>query len=422
MKDRLVLSFFLLLFILKGKATDDTTRVLFIGNSITYYNNMPFVFKDMANIKGRKVAVTMYAPGGTGFVNHYTDPNVFSLFKAGNWDVIVLQPGSGESAGASFPVSTTIIRGKVLLDSIYFYNSCARVYLYEIPYGVPSATTYSTYFTVQARIRDSVTKMADSLKLQMIPAGECFKRYYGLHQNLLLHGAYNDIHPNANGSYLVASAAYVSIFQDTISGCTHYAGLPQDTAKKFFSIADTCVLNHKAWWRINTYNVNATFTHTLLGSNSVAFTALPSNYTSISWNFGDNTSSSQLTPVHQYAQPGTYTVTLKAFDNKGCADSLLQIINTTPLSLNALSVSDGELTVYPNPASSKVNVSGSGVDGSDYELYSATGSKVLTGNLKLTGAIDISALPTGIYFLKLVPEQKYENKTLPLIRFCKSEY
>lgn len=376
------------------------------------------MFKDMANNRGRKVAVTMYAPGGTGFVNHYVDPNVFNLFRSGNWDVVVLQPGSGESAGASFPVNTTVTRGRVLLDSIYFYNSCAQVYLYEIPYGVPSASTYSTYFSVQARIRDSVTKMADSLRLQMIPAGECAKRYYGMHQNLLLHGSYNDIHPSLQGSYLVASAAYATIFQDTISGCTHYAGLHQDTAKKFFAIADTCVLNHKSWWRINTYNLNAAFTHTLQGSNTVAFSAWPSNYSSVSWNFGDNTTSSQLNPLHQYMQPGNYTVTLKAFNSKGCTDSSLVQINTMALSLSSAGTITKDLKVYPNPASETIALSGSGINDADYVIYDITGNKVLSGNLKLLEEINVTALDPGVYFLTVSLPNKSEKQTT-FIRFCK---
>jgi hypothetical protein len=45
----------------------------------------------------------------------------------------------------------------------------------------------------------------------------------------------------------------------------------------------------------------------------VTFTNTSANFTSVSWNFGDNSPvSSELNPVHTYAQDGVYTVTLTA--------------------------------------------------------------------------------------------------------------
>lgn len=44
-------------------------NILFIGNSITYFNNMPQTFESIANDKGDAASVTVYAPGGTGFIN-----------------------------------------------------------------------------------------------------------------------------------------------------------------------------------------------------------------------------------------------------------------------------------------------------------------------------------------------------------------
>lgn len=42
----------------------DTTKVLFIGNSFTYVENMPDLFRNIAESTGYKVKVQMYAQGG----------------------------------------------------------------------------------------------------------------------------------------------------------------------------------------------------------------------------------------------------------------------------------------------------------------------------------------------------------------------
>ncbi|ELI6455268.1 hypothetical protein RRM46_001485 [Flavobacterium psychrophilum] len=83
-------------------------KILFVGNSITYFNDMPILFRNIANNKAKNVVTQMYAIGGKGFVNHVADPAVYNLFKNNVWDTVVLQPGTGESSGTSSTVNTTI--------------------------------------------------------------------------------------------------------------------------------------------------------------------------------------------------------------------------------------------------------------------------------------------------------------------------
>ncbi|WP_124635865.1 PKD domain-containing protein [Taibaiella sp. KBW10] len=383
--------------------TADSTRVLFIGNSLTYFNDMPQMFRNVALNKGKKVSVTFYAPGGTGFVNHVNDPAVYSLFRTGHWDIVVLQPGTGESGGASASVDLTITRGRQLMDSILHYNNCARIYLYEISNGVSSATTYNAYFSSQQRIRDSVTKMADGLRIPMVPAGECMRAYYTLHQNLLLHGGYGDVHPNANGSLLIAAAFYSALFQDTLTPCTYYAGINADTARKFFSIADTVVLRHLADWRINTYNLHAGFSY-VRTNNTVNFTSLASNATQVSWDFGDNSAAvTSPNPVHNYAVAGTYTVTLRVSNSEGCTDSMRQQITIDGATSIDRQLSAADLvSVYPNPFRTSFSIQQPQLIYGRYEIYSISGRLLTSGN---TGdnetVINLSGQPDGLYLLKL---------------------
>ena len=77
-------------------AQNNPKKILFIGNSITYFNDMPNLFKEISNSKGKNVIVDSHTPGGTGFVDHVDNPTVYGLFKNNTWDAVVLQPGSGE--------------------------------------------------------------------------------------------------------------------------------------------------------------------------------------------------------------------------------------------------------------------------------------------------------------------------------------
>ncbi len=399
MKKSLSLIIFLLL--LWNTNASDTTRVLFVGNSITYFNEMPIMFQEIANNQGKNVKTTMYAPGGTGFVNHVADANVFNLFRNSYWDIVVLQPGSGESAGSTFPVDTTIKRGRILLDSIYRYSPCAKVYLYEIPYGVPSAETWATYFSVQTIIKDSVLKMTDSLQLQMIPAGECARAYYSAIPNLLLHNSFNDIHPSTFGSFLTASAFYTGIFQESVSGCTYYSTIDPDSARNFFAIADSIILNHLTDWRINNHQITSEFSYTI-SEYSVSFNCLSLNHSNVFWDFGDGNTSTIFNPNHTYLNPGLYTATLYSYNNNGCWDSINKEINIVSTKIsNEISTQIFQVLIFPNPTTHSCFIE-SAYPISQITLYSLEGKLLeqIPCMGKLKTEIDLSQYAKGIYLLK----------------------
>lgn len=390
----------------------DSTRVLFIGNSITYFNDMPQLFRSISLSHGKPVSVDMYAPGGTGFVNHVVDPNVYDRFR-NEWDVVVLQPGSGESAGASWSVDTTIHRGRVLLDSIYMYSPCAKVFLYEIPYGVPSANEYATYFSVQSRIRDSITKLSDSMHIPFLPAGECTRAYYSMHQNLLLHGGFNDIHPNLNGSYLVAASFYCGIFREAVSGTNFYAGIQQDTIVKFCSIADTVVLNHLDDWNLHNWQLNAGFS-TVQSGNSYTFTDASDNATSVVWDFGDGVQSTEWNPSHSYAAGGTFVVTQYVYRGD-CSDSSTIQLTVSDVGIPEYILGTPIHTTYQND---KLHIEWNepGMIQS-VTLFDATGRVIREVIVLNEKNVEMQGVKEGVYFLQLTAKNSNLSKKMFLGNF-----
>ena len=395
---RLIFTFCISLLIsFNASALGDTTKVLFIGNSITYYNSMPQLFQSLSVSKGRKVTFGSHTPGGSGIVDHYVNNALYQQIRSVKWDVVIIQPGSSESAGVSYPVDTTVKRARIILDSIYKNNPCTKVFLYEIPYGIPSSGGYPKYFQVQSMIRDSVTKMTDSLKLQMLPAGESFRAYYTSAQNMYLHSSINNIHPNANGSYLIAATFYAGIFQDSISGASFYSSVPMDTVLKFFSIVDSVVFNHTADWRINTYNLHAAFTY-VKNANTVVFTNQSVNYNTLLWSFGDGSTSNTIAPSHTFTNSGVYQVKLNIQNNQ-CFDSVATSITIIPSSIKPLPNND-KLEIYPNPIGNRFYVA---LDKqiNSIVIYDIQGKEVWRRESISTSKIDISVpnLESGVYFI-----------------------
>lgn len=423
--------FILLIFSHKVIAQNDTTQILFIGNSITYFNQMPQTFEAIANQKGNYTQVTMHAPGGTGFVHHANSSAVFNLIRQAKWDFIVLQPGSNESPGYSLPIQQTLQRAKTLKDSIKHYNPCTQILYYEISYGVwgNSANDLNTYNNTMQAIRTNLTYLADSTQCFFAPVGEAFRTAWNANTSNLLWGSYGDIHPNAKGSYIAACVFYASIFQETSLGTTVLNGLPLAEARQYQQLADTIVLHHKADWRINNYLHKTIFRFTQ-SEDTIHFQNQSINADSIFWRFGDGNTSLLANPIHFYASPNNYTVQLESFRN-GCKQNkqvIVQITDSTtttnpsdsstvnptdstttinPSDSSLLNINEMQLmsAIYPNPAQDFIFIPLKNANQKNYSfrVYSLLGKQLLQSQANF---IDVSHLAKGIYFLKINEKDK----------------
>ena len=66
-------------------------KLLFIGNSHTYYNDMPLMVKRRAEEAGYSCRVTMIAHGGWFLAQHAEEPDVRFNILYGDYDYVILQ-------------------------------------------------------------------------------------------------------------------------------------------------------------------------------------------------------------------------------------------------------------------------------------------------------------------------------------------
>jgi len=382
----------------------DTTHVLFVGNSITYFNNMPQTFQNISNSLGDTVVIDQHTPGGTGFVNHVTNNSLYNLVRQGNWDYVVLQPGSNESPGYSYPINETLDRAEILNDSIYKYNPCAKILYYEISYGVWGNTPgdLQTYNNTMDSIRKNLTILADSTQAFFAPVGEAFKTAWNNDQSNMLWGGTGDIHPNVKGSYIAACVFYSSIFQKPSFGTTILNGFTLAEAEGYQTLADTTVLNHLSDWRINTYTQRSTYTY-IVNLDTIYFSNTTQNFDSLLWDFGDGFSSSTITPSHIYLNSNSYTVNLTTYLH-GCS-----ITTSKTIYVGALGINENgdklEVTLYPNPTNNYLNIKINNNKDYLFKVYNSFGKLILTTNKH---KINISQYPSGTYFLE-VNNNKYKK-------------
>ena len=82
------------------------------------------------------------------------------------------------------------------------------------------------------------------------------------------------------------------------------------------------------------------------------------NSSQYAWDFGDGNQSSQSNPVHVFATPGIYTVTLTVSNAECTSTHHVQISVLSPIatSINGLEDGNNALVVYPNPAQDIANI------------------------------------------------------------------
>src|SRR5689334_14390410 len=101
MRNLVLLALCLPLFCLAQSASKKA-RVLFLGNSYTYVNNLPALIAGIALGQGDSLIYDSNCPGGYTLYGHFTDATSISKISAGNWDYVVVQAQSQEP---SFPPS-----------------------------------------------------------------------------------------------------------------------------------------------------------------------------------------------------------------------------------------------------------------------------------------------------------------------------
>ena len=67
------------------------TRVLFIGNSYTFVNDLPTMFATLASSGGHSVETGMVAEGGATFAEHATSADTAAKLASARWSIVVLQ-------------------------------------------------------------------------------------------------------------------------------------------------------------------------------------------------------------------------------------------------------------------------------------------------------------------------------------------
>jgi hypothetical protein len=384
--------------------------VLFVGNSITYFNDLPQTFEAISEEQGYQIDLDQHTPGGTGFVHHVNSAALYQKFRDRTWDYVILQPGSNESPGFSFPINETIERGKRLRDSILKYSPCASIYYYEISYGIvdDSQASFDQYLERSELIKDNITLMSNETDIPFAPVGECFKTSMLTDDSEFLWGGYGDIHPNAKGSFLGACSFYNALFKKEIVNSNINAGLTNEQANYLRGIAQNVTLNNLDDWNISSLTPTALFNIEAVNDESVNFINQSLNYDTIFWDFGDGQTSTDINPNHtfDFSAASSYQVVLTA--SKNCKEHHHIItITQEQLSVNEYEWMGDNIKVLPNPTTDFVTITSE--NNYTLDVYSMLGAKVFETKTYNNKQINLKNLEKGIYLFRFYNDNKKDE-------------
>jgi hypothetical protein len=215
-------------------------RILFIGNSLTFQNNLPEVFAELAQSGGYDVEVDMSAYGGWTLSDHAASPLTRDKIEL-KWDFVILQEQSVIPCMASEREQYMYPAVRTLYSMITDKGSTPILFMtWGRRNGFPDAG-YSTFNKMQAEIYSGYMAIGDELDILVAPVGSAWLR--ALEKDVQLNLWETDgIHPSREGTYLSACVFYTTIFRQSPEGLLYTAGLSEEIAQVLQAAAAETVL------------------------------------------------------------------------------------------------------------------------------------------------------------------------------------
>jgi hypothetical protein len=187
-------------------AQDKTTEnILFIGNSFTFYWNLPLVVEAMANERNYNFDITQSTGSGSSLKDHWLENDELkskTLIETEKYDRVVIQDKSLN------PLQNLVESRKYFTDFIeLIIANNGKPYIYATwMYNGISNNNYDILDPIQHALQP----VADKTGSIMVPIDQAFRIFQQSHPNIPIFMSDNK-HPSPVGTYL-AACVYFRIF------------------------------------------------------------------------------------------------------------------------------------------------------------------------------------------------------------------
>lgn len=228
-------------------------KVLFVGNSYVYTNNLPQATADIATSCGDTLNFSSSAPGGYTFQQHLSNSTTLSLIAQGGWNFVILQE---QSQLPSFPISqvenecfpyaqqlSQMIREKGN-EEVAFYMTWGRK-----NGDASNCANYPplcTYEGMDSLLYERYTMMAEQNSAVISPVGRVWHYLRTHHPEIELYNS-DESHPSVAGTYAAAATFYTILFKKSPLNASDLT-LDANTAAAIRQAAQTVVFDSLDFW------------------------------------------------------------------------------------------------------------------------------------------------------------------------------
>ncbi len=230
-------------------------RILFVGNSLSGYNNMPAMVEEIAVAAGKNVLVGQAMFYGQALRQYVNDESLIIKIKEQPWDFVVLQSDDITAFPDMYHIEKEVLN--TLKERILDNNPYTEI-IYQMVWGLRDGVriqelngqwvTYS-YEEYMDKIYTGTLYLANELDLGISPVGWTWKEIRTVHPEIELFSS-DKAHPSYNGSFLTAAVHYSAIFRESCANSSFSGNLSVDKAFIMRTAASEMVLDSLERWNL----------------------------------------------------------------------------------------------------------------------------------------------------------------------------
>lgn len=182
-----------------SQSSPKETQILFIGNSLTYTNDLPGLVQKEGKESGHSIETTTVAYPNYGLIDHWEDGDIQNLIESNRFDYVIIQQGpSSQQEGREW-----LIEYGKLITGLSANTKTKLVYFMVWP----SRTYYHTFYGV-------IKNHTDAAKLNsaiLCPVGKVWKEFFDETGDFSYYGG-DGFHPSLKGSRVAAEVIVATLF------------------------------------------------------------------------------------------------------------------------------------------------------------------------------------------------------------------
>lgn len=390
----------------------DSIKVLYLGNSHTFWHQLPQLTANLALANGDTIIFESNTPGGCT-LGHPSNGHLFNstsraLIDSLNWDYVVLQEHSLFAVIDHYK-NTFTYPSALALDSLIKENyECTRTILQTIwgkkQGGQHCINSYcSIDFDDFSHMQDSLTanylQIGNTISSIIAPTGVAWQQSIKNGNPIELFDP-DESHPSLAGHYLTACVYYAIMFKKSPQGIPYYGGLTQSDAIYLQQIADLVVFSNPELWNMYPEIPVAEFEYSQ-NDNTIYCIDLSTNAESYLWDFGDDITDTTQNPSHTYTSSGTFLIKQKV-GNYCLYDESYQTVDIIITDLNEGDKMLNNVKIYNERNFTNISISWNNII-KKIKVYGIDGTIVYDNNSIHNNlfSFNIENLHKGLYIISI---------------------